>query len=119
MAGAERPPSEQGIEYRTLDALEELARKVQELAERPPIMVPAHGNWWDVLPDPGMGGRCWTELLMSGFSQPLYLPSSSPNTVVVRAATYADRLELSLQVNGRWIPWQRALFFERPMAGAA
>lgn len=116
---AERPPSEQGIEYRTLDAVAELARKVDELAQRPAIVLPAHGNWWDVLPRTDYPAvNDWSEIFSPiGYVSPLQLPTRNPSTyVVLRAALMADRLELSLQLNGGWIVWQRALFFERPAA---
>ncbi|HKW92988.1 MAG TPA: hypothetical protein VJX92_13905 [Methylomirabilota bacterium] len=120
---AERPPSEQGVEYQTLDALEELTRKVQELMERP-ALVAAHPNWWDVLPmlETYDGHRSsFGELVgnHSGWTSYLQLPSARPSGgLVLRVVIYADRIELSLQINGGWIPWQRALFFERPLAVA-
>lgn len=117
----ERPPSEQGVEYRTFDALQELARKIDELAQRPSIVLPQHANWhanwWDVLPRVGPVGKehSLADVLASGGMYYLgQLPCRNPAyNLSVRAALHPDRLELSLQLNGGWIVWQRALFYER------
>lgn len=119
---AERPPSEQGPEYQALDAIAELSRKVDELAQRPAIALPAHSNWWDVLPPPFEGtgsdpGKSFAEILTpAGVIHVGNLPTRfGAWQAAVRAGMYPDRLELSLQLNGGWIVWQRALFYERPM----
>lgn len=119
-SGAERPPSQQGIEYRTLDAVEELRRKVEELAQRPAL---PHPNWWDVLPmlerpdgrRDSLAGR-----VQDGTVQQCAIPTRHPSEFLnLRVGVYPDRIELSLQMNGGWVLWQRALFYERPFAPIA
>lgn len=116
--GADRPPSQQGVEYQVLDAVADLSRRVDELAQRPAVVLPAHANWWDVLPNLGYPGASpWSEILYAGGTSWLQLNSTQPSyNVVLRVVTLADRLELSLQLNSGQIIWQRALFFERPAA---
>jgi len=114
---AERPPSERGVEYLTLDALEELTRKVDELCRRPAMA--GHGNWWDVLPQlERVDGRreSLAGLVQDCGGTTFALPMRTPSySLLLRATLYPDRLELSLQLNGGWVIWQRALFYERPM----
>lgn len=116
---AERPPSESGPEYQALDAIAELSRKIDELAQRPAIGRSPHPNWWDVLPQiERLDGRSdsLAEVVQgSGATYWLHVPARIPAYhLQLRVATYTDRLELSLQLNGGLIVWQRALFYERP-----
>lgn len=123
--GTERPPSEQGIEYALLDELQAARPLLEEVLDacrtrvRPP-------NWWDILPgleDFSFGspsiprGRApltWNQVLAQGVGQWL-LPTLNPAIQAqLRMATYTDRLELTLLVNGCNVGWQRALFFQRP-----
>lgn len=105
----ERPPSEQGVEYLTLDAVKALADQVAELAKRP-AYGPA-GNWWDVLPKPEPGWN-WRDAFAEGQVLQFMLPSRIGSYVaVLRANMLSDRVELSIQINGGWLIWQRALFY--------
>lgn len=120
---ASRPPSEQGPEYQTLDALQELARKVDELASKPALVVNAAGNWWDVLPQPQFGLQRprfnWDEVFVPGRTDVYQLGAGQPSWYpMLRIATHADRLELSLTLQGgAYLIWQRALFFNEGPRG--
>lgn len=120
---AERPPSERGPAYETLDALAELRDQVAELATglaARPMVGGGHPpvNWWDVLSDPREYGFPWSwPEVISGYGGTMnfYLPiKRSDAQVLVMAATYDDRVELALRLNGMHTVWQRALFFARP-----
>lgn len=112
---AERPPSEQGVEFQTLDAIAELQQQVAELAQRP-LFVP-QGNWWDVLgyPPVTIGGRfpAWLEIFAQSTNE-VYLGCTDPTWhPTLRAQVMSDRLELTLRLNSAYTIWQRALFFDR------
>src|SRR5215472_14831933 len=105
---AERPPSQQGPEYETLDALLELTRKVDELALRPSVVLPTHANWWDTLPPLQEGwtgvGLKWADLLSTGQYQVFNLPCRRSDVVLqLRVGLFADRIELTLQLSFSWI----------------
>lgn len=101
---ASRPPSEQGVEYRTLDLLEELGRRVDELAAKPAMVVNAGGNWWDVVPE--------LDGVVMPYVSMMQLPTQgSSGTLLLRAQTMADRMELTLMLNHAYVLWQRALFY--------
>jgi hypothetical protein len=102
----ERPPSEQTVEFKLLDALGELRGELSELRAHPPVWVPA-GNWWDEL-DPNLSGALAQGQWWCGM-----LPSKPPHNVQLRANAMPDRLELSLMLDGGYIAWQRALFYGR------
>jgi hypothetical protein len=115
-----RPPSEQGVEYETLDALQELRDQVAELAGKPLFL--AQGNWWDVLPRfedvcgrQQLGG--WKEVFAQ-YASEYVLPCPNPSLMVaVRIQSMTDRLELTLRLNHMLTLWQRALFFDEGPRG--
>lgn len=75
-ATPDRPPSERGVEFQTLDAIAELKHQVEDLAQQR-IYVP-QGNWWDVLGAPPFttgGGRVpsWLAVFAQRVTE-MYLP---------------------------------------------
>lgn len=102
---ASRPPSEQGVEYRALDLLEELGRRVDELAAKPAMVVNAGGNWWDVVPE-------LKDVALMPYVTTMQLPTQgSSGTLLLRAQAMTDRMELTLMLNHAYVLWQRALFY--------
>lgn len=113
----ERPPSQQGPEYETLDALQALRDQVEQLLSRP-AYVP-QGNWWDVLPKPELElGFEWREVFAVGMVNQVALYGRTASWApMLRVSQYEDRIELSIQISGGWLVWQRALFFNEGPRG--
>lgn len=103
----DRPPSEQTVEHQLLDAVATLQQRLDDLASRPPLLVAS--NWWDEIP-----GEV-REQVQEGIPAYVILPAKVPSTFLeLRVHPLADRLEVTLRINGGWIVWQRALFYGRP-----
>lgn len=108
-ASAERPPSEQGVEYQLLDALGAVRDRLEAIERRPALYGPSP-NWWDVLPgpealggyDPGLPVQATTVMQLYG----------NPATHwIIRVQVMADRIDLTLRVNDAWTVWERSVFF--------
>jgi hypothetical protein len=102
---AQRPPSEQGVEYQLLDRLTRVTEQLEAFEQRPGVGCPS-ANWWDQLPE---GAR---EFFQEGIRSPFYLPTQRAELRTELYVTgYHDRVELALRFNQSFTAWQRALFF--------
>lgn len=116
--GSERPPSQEGVEWRTLDAVEALALKVDELARQRAVLV-GHPNWWDVFPSvqeaiPGAREH-WSDVFHTGWTDTFYLSNRRPEFApALRVDHCPDRLEFSIRIMGSAVLWQRAVFYQDP-----